>query len=57
NANKRHFDLAVKHFKDFQERWPGLLNRMITRRVLMEDFSSAIRKEEGDIKVVMEVSR
>lgn len=57
NANKRHFDLAVKHFKDFQERWPGLLNRMITRRVLMEDFSSAIRKEEVDIKVVMEVSR
>lgn len=57
NANKRHFDLAVRHLKEFQKKWPGLLNRMITKRVLMEDFSSAIRKEQGDIKVVMEVSR
>lgn len=57
NANKRNFESGVRHLKEFQERWPGLLNRMITRRVSMEDFKEAIQKSNEDIKVVMEVSK
>ncbi len=33
NANRRYFELGVKHFGEFEERWPGPLSRFITKRL------------------------
>ncbi len=57
SANRRHFDSGVKHLMEFGKKWPGLLNRMITRMASIEDFKEVIQKKYGDIKVVMEVSQ
>jgi glucose 1-dehydrogenase len=54
NANRRHFELAVKALTDADQDW---LRRMITRRVPFDSWQEAIEKGDDDIKVVVEFSQ
>jgi threonine dehydrogenase-like Zn-dependent dehydrogenase len=54
NANRRHFELAVKALTDADQDWLG---RMITRRVPFDSWQEAIEKGDDDIKVVVELSQ
>ncbi len=51
NANRRYFEAAVNDLAKFEELWPGLCGRVITRRVPVDDFEQALKPRPGiDIK-------
>jgi glucose 1-dehydrogenase len=52
NANRRHFELAAEALARADRSW---LEAMISRRVPLEDFASAVEKQRGDVKVVLEL--
>ncbi len=54
NASRRYFDLGIQHLGEFERRWPGLLPRLITRRLPLEDFREALESRHENIKVVLE---
>jgi threonine dehydrogenase-like Zn-dependent dehydrogenase len=51
NANRRHFDAAVDALTHADSAW---LQGLITRRVSIEHWADALRKERNDIKTVIE---
>jgi threonine dehydrogenase-like Zn-dependent dehydrogenase len=54
NANRRHFDQAVKALTEADQNW---LRRLITRTVPLERWPEAIEKRDDDIKVLVEFSQ
>jgi threonine dehydrogenase-like Zn-dependent dehydrogenase len=54
NANRRHFEQAVKALTEADRDW---LERLITRSVPFDSWQDAIEKGDDDIKVVVEFSR
>ena len=55
NANRRYFELGVQHFGEFEEKWPGLLSRLITQRLPLDRFREGLERRREHIKVVLEV--
>ncbi|MCH8919104.1 MAG: glucose 1-dehydrogenase [Chloroflexi bacterium] len=55
NANRRHFESGVRHLQEIEVRWPGLLSRMITRRLPLEDFAEALERPPGHVKSIVEM--
>lgn len=55
NANRRYFEMGVGHFGIFEQKWPGAMQKLITRRVSLEDFHSAFERRKEDIKVLLEI--
>jgi glucose 1-dehydrogenase len=51
NANRRHFDQAVKSLTDADQGW---LRRLITRTVPLDRWTQALEKGDDDIKVLVE---
>jgi len=51
NANRQHYAAAADALARADRGW---LARLITRRVPLADFADALRKQKGDIKVVIE---
>jgi threonine dehydrogenase-like Zn-dependent dehydrogenase len=51
NANRRHFEQAVKSLTDADQDW---LRRLITRTVPFDSWPDALEKGDDDIKVVVE---
>ena len=51
NANRRHFEQAVKSLADADQDW---LRRLITRTVPLDHWPEALEKGDDDIKVVVE---
>jgi threonine dehydrogenase-like Zn-dependent dehydrogenase len=54
NANRRHFEQAVKALTDADQDW---LRRLITRTVPLDSWRDALEKGDDDIKVVVEFSQ
>jgi threonine dehydrogenase-like Zn-dependent dehydrogenase len=54
NANRRHFEQAVKALTEADRDWLG---RLITRTVPLDSWEQAIEKGDDDIKVVVEFLR
>ena len=52
NANRRHYAAAAEALARADRGW---LERLITRRVPLDDWESALRRDEHDIKVVVEL--
>jgi threonine dehydrogenase-like Zn-dependent dehydrogenase len=55
NANRRHFDSAVADLVRIEERWPGWLERLTTRRVPLDRYEEALERREDDVKVLVTV--
>ncbi len=55
NANRKYFEMGIRHFGEFERRWPGLLRKFITKRVGMEGFMEGIQRDKAQLKVVVEV--
>ncbi|MDF2706756.1 MAG: zinc-binding dehydrogenase family oxidoreductase [Nonomuraea muscovyensis] len=53
NAARRHYQQAAADLAKADQDW---LDRLITRRVPMEEFDAGLRKEPGDIKVVVDLT-
>jgi glucose 1-dehydrogenase len=52
NANRRHYEAAAEALARADRAW---LERLITRRVPLDRWREALRREEHDIKVVVEL--
>ena len=55
NANRKYFEMGVTAFETFQERFPGILERMLTRRVALQDFSIDLLQERRGVKTTIEI--
>lgn len=53
NANRRHFTAALDALVRADVRW---LERLITRRVVLEDWQSAFRHSPEDVKTVIRIA-
>lgn len=53
NANRRHYDMAVDALAEADPSWLG---RLITRRVPLGDWDSALKRQPDDVKVVLEIA-
>jgi glucose 1-dehydrogenase len=51
NANRRHYEQGAEAMGRAD---PGWLERLITRRVPLDRWDEALRRERGDVKVVLE---
>ncbi len=56
NANRRHFESGVRHLQEIETRWPGLLSRMITRRLPLKDFARAFEPSSDRVKSIVEIA-
>jgi threonine dehydrogenase-like Zn-dependent dehydrogenase len=52
NANLHHYALAEEALRRADRAW---LERLITRRVPLEDFEQALERRPDDVKVVLEL--
>ena len=55
NANLVDFRTGVDHMEQISQRWPDVLQNMITRRVPFSQFESAYERLPGDVKVSIEM--
>jgi threonine dehydrogenase-like Zn-dependent dehydrogenase len=56
NANRTHFETGVRHLREIEARWPGVLSRMVTRSYPIDRFAEALQRSSQDIKRVVEVT-
>ena len=57
NANRRHFEMGAQHFEQAERQWPGIFQRLITRRVPFADFRSALDRRPEDIKTLLTIAQ
>ncbi len=56
NSAKEDFERGVADLTRFEELWPGLTSRLITRRVPgLSEFRQILEQSPGDIKTIIEV--
>lgn len=56
NADRANFEAAVRDLAAVEKRWPGWLDRLITRRVPLERYAEALSRDPQDVKVVVDVA-
>ena len=56
SSNRGHFERAIALLAEIEQRWPGWLARLITRRLPLADFANALRPAPDVIKTVIEMS-
>src|SRR5260370_35542745 len=54
NANKRYFVSGIQDFRIIQQKFPGVLNSMLTKRVGPSDYSQAYNPTKDNIKSVID---
>lgn len=54
NAGRRHFEAAVRDLESAEERRPGWMAGLITRRLPFTEAAHAVRREPSDIKTVLD---
>ncbi len=56
NSNRRHFETALKHLPVINERFDGLLDKMITHRFPLSDYKKVFATGGTTaIKMVIEI--
>jgi len=56
NAGRRHFEQGLEDLQAARARWPGLLERFITRTVPLEEFRLGLERSPDDVKVVVQLA-
>ena len=56
NEHRNDFEQGVTDLSAIRQRWPGLLERVITRRLPLAEFRSALDAPPGNIKTVLEIA-
>jgi glucose 1-dehydrogenase len=54
NANRRHYQLGAEALAKADRAW---LERVVSRRVPLEDWAKALDRQPDDVKVVIEVGQ
>jgi threonine dehydrogenase-like Zn-dependent dehydrogenase len=55
SSNRVHFERALDRMASLEKKWPGLLERMFTRRVDLGHVAEGLQRTKDDIKVVVEI--
>ena len=55
NANRRYFEMGVESWGSLETKWPGALARLITRKLPLEDFQTALSRDRTSIKTVLQI--
>jgi threonine dehydrogenase-like Zn-dependent dehydrogenase len=55
SSNRIHFELALDRIASIEKKWPGLLERMFTRRVDLAHVGEGLQRTKDDVKVVVEI--
>lgn len=55
NAHRTDFEQGVTDLGQIRQRWPELLEGLITRRLPLAEFRGALNAPSGDIKTVLEI--
>ena len=53
NANRRHYQAAATALADADQSW---LERLVTRRVPLDQWSDALERRPDDVKAVVDLS-
>ena len=53
NANRRYFETGVHDLSRFEQLWPGLTARLVTSRVPINDYETALERGPETIKSVV----
>src|SRR2546423_11053240 len=56
NANRGYFAMGLEHFQQAEPTWPGIFERLITRRVPFGDFLSALDRRPEDVKTLLTIA-
>ena len=56
SSNRGHFERSVESLIHIEERWPGWLARLITRRLTLDKFRDALDPAPDNIKTVIELT-
>jgi glucose 1-dehydrogenase len=56
NANRRYFEMGVNDWQNIERKFPGLLQKLITRRLPIADYKTALTKDRSGIKTVLEIT-
>jgi glucose 1-dehydrogenase len=56
SSNRVHFEQAMYRMGSIEKKWPGLLERMFTRRVDLDHVVDGLRRSKDDIKVVVDIN-
>jgi threonine dehydrogenase-like Zn-dependent dehydrogenase len=55
NSNRMHFERSAERMGSIEGKWPGLLQKLFTRTVTLDNVADGLRRQPGDIKVLVEV--
>jgi threonine dehydrogenase-like Zn-dependent dehydrogenase len=56
NGSGRHFEMGIAHMAEMEQRWPGLLTGLFTRRLPLDQFAQAFQRPPGEIKAVIQIA-
>ncbi|MFN2570086.1 MAG: glucose 1-dehydrogenase [Gemmatimonadales bacterium] len=57
NSSRADFEQGVKDFGELRGRWPGVIEKMITRRLPLEQIRKGLdERPKGDLKTVIEIA-
>lgn len=55
SSNRSHFERAIEALVRIEEKWPGWLSSLITRRLMLDEFAEGLRPTPDNIKTVIEL--
>ncbi len=56
NANVKDYYRGLHHLDDFERKWSGLVPRLITSRLTLDNYQQGFEKKREEIKTVLEFS-
>ena len=55
SSNRGHFERGIARLRSIRRQWPGLLERLFTKRVGLDQAAESLCHGKDDIKVVVEI--
>lgn len=56
NANRRYFEMGVESWGSIETRWPGALAALITRKLPLDEYRTALSRDRANIKTVLQIA-
>lgn len=57
SSNIGHFKRGVERMASIEHKWPGIMRKMLTRTVRLENVADGLRRRPDDIKVLVDMAR
>jgi threonine dehydrogenase-like Zn-dependent dehydrogenase len=56
SSNRGHFERAIEALVNMEQKWPGWLSKLITRRLSLGEFAEGLRPSPDNIKTVIKLT-